>query len=210
LSNRTRALAAVGAAAMALAISACGGGDGGDGPAAADDVASLGTDQETDPGGSNGTPETTAPVDVEEAQLAFAECMREHGIDMPDPGSEGGIQIMANEENQDEVDAAMEECQPILENARGAIELDPEQEAEMREQVLEFTDCMREQGIDMPDPVFSDDGGFSVEMGAPAEGGGDGDQARPTDDEEFQAAAEECGGPGGGMTISSDTVAAED
>ena len=32
----------------------------------------------------------------------------------------------------------------------------------MREQMLEFTECMREQGIDMPDPVFDDEGGFSV------------------------------------------------
>ena len=51
----------------------------------------------------------------------------------------------------------------MLENARGAMEIDPEQEAEMREQMLEFTECMREQGIDMPDPVFGDDGGFSVQ-----------------------------------------------
>ena len=69
------------------------------------------------------------------------------------------------------MNAAMEECQPLLENARGAIEMDPEQEAEMREQMLEFTECMREQGIDMPDPVFSDDGGFTVQAEA-GEGGG--------------------------------------
>ena len=33
----------------------------------------------------------------------------------------------------------------------------------MREQLLEFTECMREHGIDMPDPVFSDGGRVEIE-----------------------------------------------
>ncbi len=186
---------------MAL-LSACGGDGNGSSGDADQEVASLGTEAET-PVGSDVTA-SSAPMDPEEAQLAFAECMREHGIDMPDPGADGGIQIMATPETEDEMEAAMEECQPLLENARGAIEMDPEQEAEMREQMLEFTECMREQGIDMPDPVFSDDGGFSVQA-EPEEGGGvDGG---PRADEDFQAAAEECGG--GGMMITAATVAAE-
>ena len=66
---------------MAL-LSACGGGDDGD-PAA--EVASSADGGEEDVEGS-AAPGSSVPTDPEEAQLAFAECMREHGIDMPDPG----------------------------------------------------------------------------------------------------------------------------
>jgi hypothetical protein len=188
---------------LGVLMTACGDGDdttsGGDPD---QDVASLGSEPDA-PVGSEVTA-SSAPADPEEAQLAFAECMREHGVDLPDPGAEGGIAIEVTPETEDEMNAAMEECQPLLENARGAIEPDPEQEAEMREQVLEFTECMREQGIDMPDPVFSDDGGFTVQA-EPGEGGGA--ESGPRADEDFQAAAEQCGGEDGGMMISADTVA---
>ncbi len=188
---------------LGMLMTACGDGDdttsGGDPD---QEVASLGTEPDA-PVGSEVTA-SSAPADPEEAQLAFAECMREHGVDMPDPGAEGGIAIEVTPETEDEMNAAMEDCQPLLENARGAIEPDPEQEAEMREQVLEFTECMREQGIDMPDPVFSDDGGFTVQA-EPGEGGGA--ESGPRADEDFQAAAEQCGGEDGGMMISADTVA---
>ena len=33
----------------------------------------------------------------------------------------------------------------------------------MREELLEFTECMRDHGIDMPDPVFGDDGRVTME-----------------------------------------------
>ena len=91
---------------------------------------------------------------------------------------------------------AQEACQPILEDAMGEIELDPEQEAEMREQLLEFAECMRDHGIDMPDPVFGEDG--RVTMSAEA-----GERFEPgVDDEAFEAASEECGREGGEMVVS--------
>jgi hypothetical protein len=73
---------------------------------------------------------------------------------------------------------------------------------EVRQAELKFASCMREQGIDMPDPVFDDEGGFSVRAEAGERVG-----SSPRDDEDFQAAAEECGGPGGAMIISSNTMA---
>ena len=190
------------AALAALLLAACGGGADSSSGDSDQEVASLGTGTAA-PTGSDVTA-SSAPIDPEEAQLAFAECMREHGIEMPDPGAGGGIDIVATPETEDEMNAAMEECQPLLENARGAMEIDPEQEAELREQMLEFTECMREQGIDMPDPVFDDEGGFSVRAEAGERVG-----SSPRDDEDFQAAAEECGGAGGGMIISSNTMADE-
>jgi hypothetical protein len=186
---------------VSVLLTACGG--GGDDSTSDDvdvEVASLGTGPDA-PSGSDVT-DSSAPTDPEEAQLAFAECMREHGIDVPDPGAGGGIRVVGDAAEQEEMEAAMEACEPLLENAREAIARDPEQEAELREQMLEFTDCMREQGIDMPDPVFSDDGGFTVQAGA---GEGSGSNGDPRADDDFLAAAEECGG-GDGMMFSTDSV----
>ncbi len=71
----------------------------------------------------------------------------------------------------------------------------------MQEQALAFSKCMRDHGIDMPDPQFSTDGGgaFSISVGGP-------DGTGPTtngplvdfNSKEFKAASEACGGPGGG------------
>ena len=64
----------------------------------------------------------------------------------------------------------------------------------MQEQALEFSKCMREHGIDMPDPQFSTDGGgFNVSIGS--------DGRRTVDDvplidfnsDEFKEASEACG-----------------
>jgi hypothetical protein len=64
---------------------------------------------------------------------------------------------------------------------------------ELADQLLEFAQCMRDEGIDFPDPQFSG-GGVTVQIGGP-----DGDGIDPSS-EAFQAAQEACGEllPGGG------------
>ena len=61
------------------------------------------------------------------------------------------------------------------------------------DQMLAFAKCMREHGIDFPDPKF-EGGGVSVSLGENGEGGID-----PSSDE-FKSAQEACGSelPGGG------------
>ncbi len=173
----------------------------GSGGAPAAEVASLGTD--TAPLDTTGdTAADEEPVDPEEAMLEFTECMRDHGVDLPDPETDGsgrGAIVLQNEGDDEDFQEAQEACQPIMDEAMGEIEIDPEREAEMREELLAFSECMREHGIDMPDPVFQDGGGVRVEMGAPAGG------ATPADDEEFQAAAEECN-KGGDMMMAAPSV----
>ena len=44
----------------------------------------------------------------------------------------------------------------------------------MQEQMLEFAKCMREHGVDFPDPVFSGDGA-SIQVSGEAAIGPDGD-----------------------------------
>ena len=79
-------------------------------------VASLGS-QSPDPEMSA---EPQASMDPEEAALAFAECMREHGVDMPDPqvGSNGEFRVTVNggpgSLDMEAMQAAQEACQDLM------------------------------------------------------------------------------------------------
>jgi hypothetical protein len=162
-----------------LLLSACGAGRG---------VATLtGDDDAPSPTAS------AAAEDPEEALLAFTDCMRENGIDLPDPvlrgAGQGGDVAEAVpgdappfDPNSDEFRAAQQACDQHLEGL-GALEPGqaPALTAEEEEAFLAFAECMREQGIDMPDPGR---GGMVVRPGS----AGDVDPMS----EEFQAAEEQC------------------
>jgi hypothetical protein len=172
-------------AGMALAASACGG-DSAEGT----QVASL--------GGSSTQSETTttgaSSDDPQEILLEYTECMRDEGIDLPDPdfsgGARGGFRIQLGPNGMDpddpEFQAARKKCEPILANLRQ--QFDPEEQEERQEAALEFAKCMREHGIDIPDPDFSGGGA----PGRRAEGGPFGDSGVDPDDPDFRAAQEEC------------------
>jgi hypothetical protein len=164
------AKAGVVAVALILLLAACGGGDGGE----SDGVASLGGQ-----GGSTGTT-TTGSKDPQEAALEFTQCMREHGVDMPDPGPTGELQLQVGPGDQAKVEQAQEACGHLLENARPQVS--EEQENAMREGLLAFARCMREHGIDMPDPVFGEDGRVTQRGG----------RGVNPDDPKFKRAAEAC------------------
>lgn len=159
-------------AVAALGLLAACGGDGTDanGVAALDEPASdNATDDGTD-GHTNSTdgPNSTEEVDPEEAVLAFTQCMREQGVDMPDPefSDEGGVMFSTEDDGDGDepppavdleaMDAAYEECGELMEGANlGGGE--PVDMSEMEDQMLEFAQCMRDEGVDMPDPDFSGD-----------------------------------------------------
>lgn len=114
--------------------------------------------------GSEATTSTTQTVDPDEAMQEYATCMRENGVDMPDPGSDGAIMIGGPDVDPANLDAAMAECDPILEAAFGDFEMSPEMEAEQRDLDLAFSRCMRENGVEeWPDPAS--DGSMTIELG---------------------------------------------
>src|SRR5262245_41418285 len=82
----------LGLAITALAlVSACGSGDGGGNRVASlESSASTSTQQQA--GGGNGEP---SKEEFADSARKFAKCMREHGVDMPDPkiGDGGSISI---------------------------------------------------------------------------------------------------------------------
>jgi hypothetical protein len=86
--------------------------------------------------------------------------------------------------------AAMEACRELMPGGGlggpGARELTPEDQDRM----LAFTECMREHGVDMPDPQFGEGGGF-LRVGPGADGNDEGPAFDPNDTD-FQAAQEAC------------------
>lgn len=139
----------------------------------------------------------------EDAMLAFARCMREHGIDMPDPDTSGGgpgvvtFRAGGAASAGTKLDAdtstfaeAHEACKDLMGDA-GPINMSPQQQQEMQDQALAFSRCMREHGINMPDPTF-DGGGVMMKI--------DGDSGFDPSDPKFDEAQRACGsafGPAG-------------
>jgi hypothetical protein len=103
-------------------------------------------------GGSGESEESTAD-DQTSASLAFSECMRDNGVDVPDPEADGSVALGPDsgiDPQSPEFQEAQQACASFLEDvipAAGSAE-----EAQVNEQLLEFTRCMRDEGIDMPDP----------------------------------------------------------
>jgi hypothetical protein len=134
--------------ALALAATACGGGGDNNGVASLDPTTGQTTTGDEGSGGK-GKP------DAKQAALDFARCMREHGVDMPDPVN-GRLELRSQRGDQRKVDEAQKACRHILEDAMPP--LSEEQKAAMRDAALDFAKCMREHGVDMPDPTFQDGG----------------------------------------------------
>lgn len=176
--------AAAAALAFVLALTACGQKNKDDGIATA--------------GGAKASA-SAAPVDQAERGRLFAKCMREHGLDMPDPQSgdeKGGGAVFAvpkpgeGAPKMDKVTEAMAACKHLAPNGGEPPKLDPEQVAQMRK----MAKCMRENGVpDFPEP--DEDGMIRIE--GPGSGSGSASTGGPAmgpdlKDPVFKAAMEKC------------------
>jgi hypothetical protein len=185
--------------ALALAVvailAACSGTAATPGVATLDDPEASGS-----PGAS-----PSASADPQEAFLAYAACMRENGVDMQDPqvvqddaggGGEFSVGIgPGTGTSKDDFRKADEACRHLIANVvqdKGG----PAISAEDQDKLIAFSRCMRDHGIDMPDPDFS--GGSAIIKGE--EGDGSGSRIDFNSDE-FKAAEDACKGllPGGGV-----------
>ena len=98
-----------------------------------------------------------------QSRLNFAKCMRQHGINIPDPssgggeaGGGGGLRTLRSYP-QAQQQAALQACQSYLNKAFGNIT--PAQSAQFRQQLVKYAQCMRSHGINIPDPTTSTTGG---------------------------------------------------
>lgn len=95
------------------------------------------------------SPSPSASADRMQAALDFARCMRAHGVDMPDPDPNGGVKIQVpGGTDKTKVSAAQQACKQYLPNGGVPPTLSPEQV----EQARTFAKCMREHGVNVPDP----------------------------------------------------------
>jgi hypothetical protein len=134
---------------LGLGAAACGGSPDGNG------VATLGGDGASAQQGTGGG-SGSASKDPQQAALEFAKCMREHGVDMPDPevDSKGRIRVTVRagrgQADPKKLEAAQRACGHLMGGGgEGPGKLDPKAQDAM----LAFARCMREHGIDMPDPT---------------------------------------------------------
>jgi hypothetical protein len=150
-------------AALLLILSACGG------AAERGGVASAGG--QANPAAT----EDAGTMDSDAQALAFAQCMREEGIDIPDPGpgQEGLSEALHGAEenyNRETYEQALTACEKLLthrDHDRGDHGPDDEM-------MLELAECLREQGLEVPDNLLA------------------GGALHDIDDDEFRAAMEEC------------------
>jgi hypothetical protein len=110
----------------------------------------------------------------EDAALAFADCMRDNGIeDFPDPSvdEDGGISIgdaLADQRDTADFRTAEDACEPLLDAAAPAgPELPADQVADLQEQWRAVAECVRAQGHELDDPHVDEHGRPQVDAGSP-------------------------------------------
>jgi hypothetical protein len=128
---------------------------------------------------------------TETAMLAFTQCLRDQGIDVDDPtmDADGNMQLPPisftsvvegtdPEAPMPDIDAIIAPCEEHL--AGIVTTAGPGDMTDAEDMFLAYAECMRSNGVDMPDPDFSSNGGV-IDLGSD---GGDGAT--------FEAADKEC------------------
>ncbi|MXV85927.1 MAG: hypothetical protein F4117_12220 [Acidimicrobiales bacterium] len=195
--------------ATSAAVGDTGTGDTGTDDTAADQSAAAATgDGDTASAGENDD------LSDEERLLEFAQCMRDNGVEFPDPVVEAdgtvafGLRPGSGADAQDaeglqaigrdpDLPAAQAACREIIEGLAlgpGGQNFD-ELQIEQMDRQLEFAQCMRDEGVDVSDP---DPNAFG-----PGSGGGRPFGGLDFDDADVSAAFDVCGdrlpaGPGRG------------
>jgi len=128
---------------LGLGLAACDGADAAAGVATA--------------GGVTPSASASAAAGDEERGRAFAHCMREHGVEIPDPqpGSKVGMEL--DKLDKVKVLGAVDACRDLMPGGGKDVKLNPDQLERQRA----MAECMRANGVpDFPDP--DPDGGAAV------------------------------------------------
>jgi hypothetical protein len=102
-------------------------------------------------GQAQSTPTSAAPsLSRDEMAVKFTQCLREQGLDVPDPEPGKGPMLRFDKNSgvtKEKVDAAMEACKEL--NPQGEGGNNPQQEENGRK----YAECMRKNGVEkFPDP----------------------------------------------------------
>ncbi|MEV4554219.1 hypothetical protein [Nonomuraea wenchangensis] len=99
-----------------------------------------------------GGPAAPGPAGTQGDGVRYAQCMREHGVEMDDPGVEGRIHLKVPSGGKAALEKAQEACKkyaPVT-TGKAAGEVPAADQAKF----IAYAKCMREHGVDMPDPKF--------------------------------------------------------
>lgn len=166
--RRWKARAAAMVMGLALLSAACGGSSGTSEPK----VATLGDTAGAEAAGDGAHEESSGgEKDPEKAALAFARCMRQNGVDVPDPQTGGnGMVLMKPGDgptpSDEKMREAAEKCDHLMKEA-GPAQLSPEDQSRLQDAMVSFARCMRDNGVDVPDPEVGEGGGFRMRVGDP-------------------------------------------
>ncbi|MFK0217436.1 hypothetical protein ACIQWN_04495 [Streptomyces vinaceus] len=130
---------------LTLFVTACTGGAGSDGKDGKD--GKDGTSSNASSGGGNGK---ASGADADKA-LKTRKCLREHGIDAPDPepGQDPrGMTLGSGSEDPEAVKKAFDACGL---QAPGSGQVSQED----KDKALKWAKCMRDNGVNIPDPEFN-------------------------------------------------------
>jgi hypothetical protein len=126
-------------------------------------VAGCGGDSETPASSKQGVNAAT-----KKALLQYAQCMRDHGVNMPDPTfTEGGARVTMRQEkgaDPDKTRAAEEACKSYQDQVKPP-EMSADDQKKMKDAALKNAQCMRDHGIDFPDPEFGEGGRMMQKIG---------------------------------------------
>lgn len=142
--------------------------------------------------GSSATATTDPNQARQQAALDAAQCMRDKGFNMPDPEftEDGGAMMKMDESNGIDPDdpkfqAAEDECNKQMDALVGAgDERTPEEKQQFQDDMIAYAQCMRDNGVDMPDPTFDDKGRVTMRSGSKEDS--------PTDKEVMDKAEAAC------------------
>lgn len=144
-----------GATAAVIALSVLGACSSGEGDA----VASAGGESNS----ANAVEtEVTAPLNPDAQALVFARCMRDNGVDMPDPGpGQQGLgaafQAVAGDYDEETLQQAIADCQDLMPQYA--------QDEHGDDWMLELADCLRDQGLDVSDNPFEEAHSGAIDVG---------------------------------------------
>jgi hypothetical protein len=149
-------------------------------------------------GGSASGSAATQEKEKEKDLVKFAQCMREHGVNVSTPSSGSGeikITGTGSANNPHSLEAAQSACKRYQPSA-GKQNISPAERAALEDASLKFAQCMRSHGVNVPNPTTSAGAaGFSIRIQG---GPGSVNPSSPS----FQAAQKACQGlmpkpPGG-------------
>ena len=117
-------------------------------------------------GGSSSNASGSSASAQDTARIKLTQCLRDHGLNVPDnPGQGGGGGAGLRNADPAKLRTAMQACQKYQQAAFGNIS--PAQRQEFRDAFTKFAACMRQHGVNVPDPGTGTGG-----PGAGAGGGG--------------------------------------